>query len=170
MTISPVGAGTALIGSFEHKRIDGFAFSSPASDIAINQFGGVMLVNFAKGEYVPLRGFLYLSLISRNDWLQKDPQRAAKVVRAFSRAQKLINEKPDEAKAAMRTFFPRMDEASFNMGFTANAAAIPAEVKIDKAAIIMNKEFVEAVEEIKLDVDIDKVFTNEYVDLAKSLK
>lgn len=169
MRVSPVGAGAALIGSFEQKRIDGFAFSSPASDIAVDRFGGLMVVNFAKGEYEPLRGFLYLSLISRTDWLKQDPQRAAKTVRAFWKAQKLINEKPEEARAAVRTFFPSMDEEAFNGGFAANAITIPATVRIDRKSVVMNKEFSEAVENIKLNVDVDKVFTNEYVDLAEKM-
>jgi len=166
VTISPVGAGAALVASFEQRRIDGFAWSSPASDIAIEKFGGVMLVNFAKGEYEPLRGFLYLGLIGRSDWLAQNPERSAAVIRAFWKALRLIHEKPAEAREAMRPFFKDMDEPSFNAGFAANAYAIPTTPRVERRSVELNKTFSEEVEGAKLPVDIDKVFTNAYVDMA----
>jgi len=170
VTISPVGAATALIGSFEQKRIDGFAFSSPASDIAVEKFGGLMVVNYAKGEYEPLRGFLYLGLISRTDWLKENPDRAARTVRTFGKALRLIHEKPDEARAAVRTFFKNMEEEPFNQGFAANAAAMPETPRISRHSVELNRDFLQAVENIKLDVDVDRVYTNQYVDLAYQKK
>jgi NitT/TauT family transport system substrate-binding protein len=164
--IVPVGAGAALIGSFEQKRIDGFAFSSPASDIAIDKFGGLMIVNYGKGEYEPLRGFLYLGLIARTDWLNENPDRAARTVRAFGKALKLIRDKPDEARAAARTFFKDMDETAFNQGFAANAAAMPADPRVERRSVELNRDFAQTVEKIQLDVNVDRVFTNRFVDLA----
>lgn len=164
--ISPVGSTAALLGSFEQKRIDGFAFSSPASDVAVERFGGLMVVNYGRGEYEPLRGFLYLGLIARTEWLNEDPDRAARTVRAFGKALKLIRDKPDEARAAVRTFFKDMEEKSFDQGFAANAAAMPDNPRIDRHSVELNKEFAEAVEKIQLNVEIDRVYTNRFVDLA----
>jgi len=168
--IAPVGSTAALLGSFEQKRIDGFAFSSPASDLAVERFGGLMVVNYGRGEYEPLRGFLYLGLIARTEWLNENPDRAARTVRAFGKALKLIRDKPDEARAAVRTFFKDMEEKAFNQGFAANAAAMPDNPRIVRRSVELNKEFAEAVEKIKLDVDIDRVFTNRFVDLAEKGK
>ena len=134
-TISPVGGGAALVASFEQRRIDGFAWSSPASDMAVDKFGGTMLVSFVKGEYPPLRGFLYLGMISRNDWLEQNPERAAAVIRAVWKAQRLIHEKPAEAREAQRTFFKSMDEYSFNAGFAANANAIPTTPRVERRSV-----------------------------------
>lgn len=168
--ISPVGAGAALIGSFEQRRIDGFAFSSPASDMAIEKFGGMMVVNYATGEYEPLRGFLYLGLISRRDWLEENPDRAARTLRAFGKALKLIKEKPAEARASLRTFFKDMDEKSFNQGYDANAAAVPAEPRLTARSVELNVDFLEKVEGIKYSKPLDTVYTNKYVDIAYPAK
>jgi len=165
--ISPVGSTTALIGSFEQKRIDGFAFSSPASDMAVERFGGLMVVNYAKGEYEPLRGFLYLGLIARTDWLNENPDRAARTVRAFGKALRLIHEKPEEARAAVRTFFKDMEEQAFNQGFAANAAAVPKNPRIERRSVELNREFSQVVDGVTLDVDIERVYTNRFVDLAE---
>ena len=164
--IAPVGSTAALLGSFEQKRIDGFAFSSPASDLAVEKFGGLMVVNYGKGEYEPLRGFLYLGLIARTEWLNENPDRAARTVRAFGKALRLIHDKPDEARAAARSFFKDMEESAFNQGFAANAAAIPDNPRIDRHSVELNREFAQTVEKIQLDIDIDRVFTNRFVDLA----
>ncbi len=168
--ISPVGSTTALIGSFEQKRIDGFAFSSPASDMAVERFGGLMVVNYAQGEYEPLRGFLYLGLIARTDWLNENPDRAARTVRAFGKALKLIHEKPEEARAGVRTFFKDMEEQAFNQGFAANAAAVPTNPRVTRRSVELNREFSQVVENVQLDVDLDRVYTNRFVDLAEKGK
>lgn len=168
--ISPVGSTAAIIGSFEQKRIDGFAFSSPASDMAVERFGGLMVVNYAKGEYEPLRGFLYLGLISRTDWLNENPDRAARTVRAFGKALRLIRDKPDEARAAVRTFFKDMEEQAFNQGFAANAAAMPDNPVITRRSVELNRDFSQTVEGIQLDVNIDRVYTNRFVELAAQKK
>jgi NitT/TauT family transport system substrate-binding protein len=168
MKIVPVGGDSALIASFEQKRVDGFAWPAPASNLAVKKYGGVMVVNYTKGEFEPLRGFLYVSLISRTDWLNSNSDVATRLVRAFTKAQKLINEQPDEARAALRTFFPNMDVDAFNDGFSANAAAVPATLRIDPRSVALNKQFSEAVEAIKLDVDVANVFTNAVVDRAEA--
>lgn len=168
--ISPVGSTTALIANFEQKRIDGFAFSSPASDMAVEKFGGLMVVNYAQGEYEPLNGFLYLGLIARTEWLNENPERAARTVRVFAKSLRLIKEKPDEARAAVRTFFKDMDEQAFNQGFAANRAAVPAEPSIAPRSVELNKEFLAQVEGITFDKSLDTVYTNRFVELANLKK
>lgn len=168
--ISPVGSTTALIGSFEQKRIDGFAFSSPASDLAVEKFGGLMVVNYAQGEYEPLNGFLYLGLIARTEWLNENPERAAKTVRVFAKSLRLIKEKPDEARAAVRTFFKDMDEKAFNQGFAANAAAVPNEPSIPPRSVELNRDFLAMVEGIKFEKSLDTVYTNRFVEQANLKK
>jgi len=168
--IAPVGSTTALIGSFEQKRIDGFAFSSPASDMAIEKFGGLMVVNYAQGEYEPLRGFLYLGLIARTEWLNENPDRAARTVRVFAKALRLIKEKPDEARAAVRTFFTEMDEQAFNQGFAANAAAVPTEPSISARSVELNRDFLAKIEGITFDKSLDSLYTNRFVEQAKLKK
>ena len=165
--IAPVGAGAALIAQFEQKRIDGFAFSSPASDIAVDRFGGLMVVNYAKGEYDPLKGFLYLGLISQKAWLTENRDRSARALRVFAKALALINEKPEEARAAVRASFPSMNEEDFNAGFAANALAIPKSPEINRRSVALNQEFSRVVEGIDLPVDLDKVYTNEFVEAAR---
>ena len=125
-----------------------------------------MVVNYAKGEYEPLRGFLYLGLIARTEWLNENPDRAARTVRAFGKALRLIRDKPDEARAAVRTFFKDMEETAFNQGFAANAAAMPDNPHIDRHSVELNREFAQTVEKIQLDIDVDRVYTNRFVELA----
>jgi NitT/TauT family transport system substrate-binding protein len=170
VVIAPVGGPSALVGSFEQKRIDGLAFSSPASDLAVEKFNGVMVVNYAVGEYEPLRGFLYLGLIARHDWLDEDSNRAAHTVRAFAKALTLIKTKPDEAREALRKFFPDMDEDALKKGFAANAAALPSEPSVSPHSVELNADFLEKIEGIKYGKPLDTVFTNRFVDLSKRLK
>jgi NitT/TauT family transport system substrate-binding protein len=128
-TIGPAGDRAALLGAFQQKRIDGLVFSSPVSDIAIEKFGGVMLMNYAKGDDPSLQGFTMLGLISKSDWLASHPRQAVAMVRAVARAETLMKDHPDEAREAARQYFKAMDPHTFDIGFAAVAAATPMTPK-----------------------------------------
>lgn len=166
VTISPVGDNSAVLAAFGRKRVDVLFQAPPTSDLAVQKFGGTRVFSFAKGEYEPLRGILYLGLISRGDWVAENPERTAKVVRAFWRAQKLLRERPAEAMEATRTFFTELDKDAFEGGFHANREAIPATPRIEQRGMEISRQFNEVVNGEKFNLDLGKVYTNRFVDMA----
>jgi NitT/TauT family transport system substrate-binding protein len=165
VTISPVGAESAAeIAAFAQKRIDGICMSSPIPDVSADKYGGVRVVDYTAGEFPPLRGFLYLSLISRSDWLAENPDRARRVVQAFAKAMRLIREHPDEAHAVGRTVFPAVDESTFELMFAANMRTFSPTMHIDPHAIEQAREFIKTVDHIDYDGDLGKIYTNAYSD------
>lgn len=167
VTISPVGDNNAVLAAFGRKRVDVLFQAPPTSDLAVQKFGGTRIFSFGKGEYEPLRGILYLGLISRGDWIAADPERTARIVRAFWRAQKLIQERPEEAMAAIRPiYFSALDKEAFDGGFAANRDAIPATPRIEQRGMEISRQFNEVVGGEKFNVDLAKVYTNRYVDMA----
>ena len=167
LTITPLGAeGAAMVAAFGQKRVDGFLFSSPTSDLAMKRHGGHMLINLAKGEYPPLDKFLYVTFNSREDWLAKNPEVATRVARALWKGEKLMRDNPAEAASAVRTFFPKMDQETFDLAWEGTRSAVPATPVLTRKQIEQALKFLADTEGSVPVIDIDKVFTTAYVDAA----
>lgn len=166
VTISPVGAQSAVLAAFARNRIDALIQSPPITDIAVSQFGGYTLVNFGKDEYEPMRGMTRTTLIARSDWLEENPDRAARVVRAYWKALRLLREKPEEALEAIKPWFGSLPPADLRSGFMANREALPATPRIDRKGMEINRRFAEVIDGEPLKINLDDVMTNRFVDLA----
>jgi ABC-type nitrate/sulfonate/bicarbonate transport system substrate-binding protein len=69
---------------------------------------------------------MHLSLIfTTQKYAEANPQVLEKVVRAIARAEKLITDEPDAAKALTRKFFERMDDKSFDAAWASALPQIP---------------------------------------------
>jgi NitT/TauT family transport system substrate-binding protein len=166
LTIAAVGGGDALLAAFGQKRIDGFVWSTPTSDLAVSKLGGQMMLRFTTGHFKPLAGFLFLSLIARTDWLTESPERAQKTANAIQRALTLLREHPDQARASLRTFFPDMDRSLFDTSFDVNTAAIPASLNVKVQDIELAKDFEAKTSGTRFSVPSKEVFTNDYAKAA----
>ena len=166
VTISPVGAQAAVLAAFARNRIDALVQSPPITDMAVSQFGGYSLINFGKDEYEPLRGMIRTTLIARADWLDENPDRAARLVRAFWKAERLIRDKPEEALEAIKPWFGSLPPKDLRSGFMANREAVPTTPRIDRKGLEINKKFAEIIDGEALKLNLDDVFTNRFVDLA----
>ncbi|MEO6983742.1 MAG: ABC transporter substrate-binding protein [Paralcaligenes sp.] len=167
ITLSPLGGAAGMLAAFKQKRIDGFCLSSPTSDTAVVQMDGFTLFNMAKGEYEPLKDFLYITLIAKDSWLTQNPELATKVVKAIWKGQKLIAEKPAEARESVRTFFSKTDPKLFDAAWISSVPAFPSSPYISKESIEKNFDFIENVEGQRIKVKPDTIFTNRYVEAAK---
>jgi NitT/TauT family transport system substrate-binding protein len=166
VTISPVGDNPSIIAAFGRKRIDAFFLAPPASDLAVDKFGGVRLFSFGKGEYDALNGIIYLGLISRADWIEADRERTTKIVKAIWRAEKLIKDNPKDAMESMRKYFSDLDQSAYESAFMSNRDAIPAQPRVEARGMELSRKFSEIATGEKLDVDVSKVYTNEFVERA----
>ena len=164
VTILPVGAAAPMLASFSRKRIDGFVLSSPTAEQAKLELGGMTLVDLGKGEFEPLRGYLYNCLAARQDWLEKNGDKARRIVRAIAAAERLIHEKPDEARAAAKPFFGKLDSRVYEAAFRQNAPTYPASPRIDPVGVERNLAFIAATEGKRPDVRVEELYTNAFVE------
>ena len=70
----------------------------PVNVIAMHDHGTMQLIDFARGQYTPLAGIIYIGLAAPQDWLREKPQVAARTVRAVGRALALMHDDPASAK------------------------------------------------------------------------
>lgn len=165
-TIAPIGGSAAMLGAFQQRRIDAFVSGSPTPEQAVREMGAVELVNYTRGEDESLRGFMFLGLIARPEWLEADPDRAVAVVRAVWQAERLIRERPDEAREAIRPSFSGLSPEMMKLGFDVNALAVPANPYTEEHGLELNRMFLKIAEGTDYTLPLARIYTNKYVALA----
>ncbi|MEZ2221574.1 ABC transporter substrate-binding protein [Rhizobium sp. RCC_161_2] len=115
----------AMLASFARNRIDGFALSSPASDIAVLDHKGKLLIDMSAGQYEPLAGYPSIAISAREEWLSQHRDLAVKFLRAIAKADNMIRKEPEKAKAAVRSRFESTPDAVFEAAWKSNLGTYP---------------------------------------------
>lgn len=170
IAIVPVGDAQATLAAFQQKRIDGFMATPPANSIAVRTLRAHQLIDFAKGEFKPVDGMLYVALTANDTWLEANPEVAAGVVRALARALKLIRDDPAAAKAATRSFFTKMEADLFDSAWDGTVASFPTSPRMSREGIQGILAFMAVMAGKPIAVDPDKLYTNRFVDAAEHKK
>jgi ABC-type nitrate/sulfonate/bicarbonate transport system substrate-binding protein len=110
-----------LPASLMNDVIDAYALSPPSAEISEASGKGYVLIPLGKGEIPELTDYPYEVLMVRPDYVAANPKIAMAVARAISRGGALFRNKPEEAKAALRShrlsvkLSPEVFELSYNM-------------------------------------------------------
>jgi len=155
-----------MLASFEADRIDGFALSSPTSDVAILSYGGKMLVDMAAGQYKPLAGYPSISLSAREDWLSGNRDKAVKFLRALEEADKMIHGDAKRAKAAVRERFALTKDDVFSAAWDANKASYPDTPEITLDSVKRAIDFLAGIQGEKIEGDPSAFFDTSYAEEA----
>jgi len=169
-TVVFVGGSSEILAAFSRDRIDAFTLSNPTSDTAIAQYDGFLLFNTAAGQLPALDGHLYISVNTRQGWIDENPEVARRMMGAIQRAQvamqdpALTEEIRDKVFAA---YFPKIDKTLFDQAWVAILPAYPTSPVITRAQMERVVDFLNTFSENKLDgLDIDAAFTNDMIEPA----
>jgi len=165
MQLLPLGGAPAL-AAFEKKRIDAIVHSSPLADLAVSQHGGMMIVNLAAGEYKPLEGMPYITLVANSNWLAANKPAATAFVKALWRAMDYAHANPDATRDLLRKRFPQVPEETFNASFRASLLATPKTPAINADLAKIAIDFSNAVSKDKLTTPPAAMITDEIVKAA----
>ena len=170
LTILPI-TDTGILAALEQKRIDGFSYSSPLADTAVVKQGARILVSAAAGEIRQLAGLLSIVAIGSREWLQKEPEAAAAVVRAMWRGMLLLQNDPAKAREAARKAFPATDSAVFDLAFETNRKAFGGTPAIARDMMERVLQFHLSTGGQPIQGRIEDTYTNAAVELAaKTIK
>ena len=161
----------AILAAMEQKRIDGFAYSSPLADTAVEKYGAVPLVSFADGDYRPLAGQLSITMVCSRDWVEKQTDAAAATLRAIWRGMRLMQGDPAQARAAAKKAFSGLEDKVFDMAFETNRRAFPDNPAISRSQMEAAIDFHHKTGGAPITVKVEETFTNLAVErAAKTLK
>lgn len=158
----PLGT-EGLLPALQQGRIDGFAFASPLTEMAMVQQGAVMLINSQAGEYKPLDGFFSIAMIGNGGWLQKSPQAAEATIKAIWRGARTLKQEPAKAKEAVRKAFPQLPQDLFDRAFETNAKAFRDNPDFTAAQVKQNIDLQGQVTGQPINVDVEKIYTRSII-------
>jgi len=169
LQLVPVNGAPAL-AAFEQKRIDAIVHSSPLADVAVNKFGGNMIVNLAAGEYKPLADMPYITLVANANWLNKNKDAAAAVVGAVWKAMDFAHANPEKTKQILRKRFPNIAQDTFEASFRSSLVATPRTPIINAAMAQRAIDFTNAVARAPLKVTAQQLVNEEIFRMAEKTR
>jgi NitT/TauT family transport system substrate-binding protein len=170
-TVLFLGSAGAVLSAFSQRRIDGFVFSSPTSDIGLLRYKGVLLLDMSRGEFEDLRGYPSMALSARKSWLNANRDVSLRFVRAMAKANRMIHDQPAKARQILRQRFASLPTDVYEAAWNANIAAYPATPLVEEANVQRALVFLSAVQNQHIPGAAKDYFDNSYADAAvKNLK
>ncbi|HYK79968.1 MAG TPA: ABC transporter substrate-binding protein [Micropepsaceae bacterium] len=167
-TVLFLADGGPILAAFSQKRIDGFVFSSPTSDMAILKYKGVMILDMSRGEFDDLRGYPSITLSAKTSWLKTKPDTARRFLRALARADRMIHAEPARAQALLRKRFETFPDDIYKAAWAANIAAYPQNPRIEEVSVERAIAFLSSIQDVKIPGIAKDYFDDSYADEAVS--
>jgi len=165
MTIATMGTGAAMLPALARDQIEGFSFSPPNPDLAIKQFGAVMLFDMSRGQVKELDGFLYQGVLVREGWAQKNPELTVRFLRAIQRGLDMIHSEQNHTKtrdAIWEKYFKQTDKALYDQIWDNMRPAYPKTVEVNEGQMKRIGEFLAELNEPISPAVLKSGWTNEY--------
>ncbi|MEZ5649987.1 MAG: ABC transporter substrate-binding protein [Burkholderiaceae bacterium] len=170
LTIQHMGNDTGVfVAATEADRIDGFAISAPAPQIAKRDLGAIIAFNTAVGEVKELDGYLYIVASARGNWLESNPDIAKKVVKVFQRALDALKDPKENLvarDAVHQKYYSDVPKRLFDDVWEEATQSASPSTKVSMAALTQVTEFVNQFQKNpkkQIDpADLPASFTNAY--------
>ncbi len=101
-------------------QIDGFNTTAPANNQAVEEGLAVWAARPSHGEVPGIENFLYTVLCGRPDFLEKNPDVVASLVRGMTKASELIRSDPDAAGQVLRDRYFQQTDIALEQQFAHN--------------------------------------------------
>lgn len=158
LTLQPIQDPTAAVASAREGQADGYIFSPPTGAIGAVEGWGQVWISFPAGDVPAYQGVYVVDAAVAGDLLADQPDAVAAFVAAVDRGFATLSEDPESARAAVREFFPDMEQDLFDTSFDAILPAFadggtPSEEGFDRTLTALS----EGAEE-PIDVTYDAVY------------
>jgi NitT/TauT family transport system substrate-binding protein len=173
MTLTVLAVGDTTLAAFARRRVDAITHSSPIAVKAIRDHNGMMMFHLTAGGVPAYDGFLYLAYSARQAWVDKNPQVAARAIRAFRKAHAMLHDATQGAvvkNAVHAKYHANIDAALYGDAWQDYVTAFPPKLDLDQGMIdrvVKLSEKLEGGDPIKPDA-IKAAWTNRIVDAASA--
>jgi NitT/TauT family transport system substrate-binding protein len=166
MNVVALGDASSMLAAFSQGRVDGISISTPTSNIAAHDFGGLLLFNTSVGDVEPLDGFFGAAVSARGDWLAQNEPVAMRFVKSIQTSLDAIHDpaQTNQVRDAVRKLvFPKIDAVLFAEIWKDNIAATPKTTVITTKMVQGLIDYGNRFTQNKLDYSIvDESFTNQF--------
>ncbi|HYH42489.1 MAG TPA: ABC transporter substrate-binding protein [Burkholderiales bacterium] len=171
MTIATMGSGAAMLPALARDQIEGFSFSPPNPDVAIQKFGATMLFDFSTGQVKELDGFLYQAVLVREGWAQKNPDLVVRFLRAIQQGLDVTHSEQQHTKArdaVWAKYFKQTEKGLFDQIWINMRPAYPKTVELNEAQMARVAQFLADINQ-PISAEVMKTgWTNQYASKAVS--
>ena len=165
-TVLFLAGGAPILAAFSQGRIDGFVLSSPTSDIAIQRYKGVLMLDMSRGELEDLRGYPSIALSAKQSFLKTKGDVARRFLRALAKANRTIRTEPARAKQILRKRFSGVADEIYEAAWAANIDAYPQTPRIEEANVARAIAFLSEVQGARIPGAAAQYFDASYADAA----
>lgn len=170
MTITAIPDGQNMMAAMSRGRIDGFVIPPPTGEDAVLNHGAQPLIWAGRGEVPQLQGFVYIGVIARESWLNRNRDIAVRFLRAQQQAMDTVHhaEGGIRARDAVRNgWHQRVDKALFDQVWANALPAYPRSVEVKAEMIDRIVGFVNETQPQPLDAARTRTaWTNDYAAAA----
>ncbi len=167
LTLTAIPEGANMLAAMSLGRIDGFVIPPPTGDDAIKNHGAMSMFATGRGEVKPLDGFVYIGMIARKSWLEKNPGLTVRFQRAQQKAFDMIHD-PARTNAARdkvwTKYHDRTEKALFDQLWAAAVPSYPKSIAVTQEMVDRVANFVNETQpnEPLEKAAVAKAWTNEY--------
>jgi NitT/TauT family transport system substrate-binding protein len=171
MTLTVLAVGDTTLAAFARRRVDAITHSSPIAVKAIRDHDGMMMFHLTAGGVPAYDGFLYLAYSARQTWVDKNPELAARTIRAFRKAHAALTDPAlrDAIKNAVHgKYHANIDRQLYDDAWQDYVTAFPQRLDLDQGMIdrvVKLSEKLETGDPIKPEA-IKEAWTNRIVETA----
>jgi len=163
-SVLAVGGGAGMLAALEQRKVDIIMNSPPEPEEAIREGIGIMYINNSAGEDPSLADFLQQVVLVRPDYARDHADVVRRMVRAFVRADKWINDhSAEELAALLQPFFPEMPAETLQASARSVRPAVPTDGRMTEQGILANYTLMELTGSLKSRPPWDALVTNEYL-------
>lgn len=170
MTITAIPDGANMLAAMSRGRIDGFVIPPPTGEDAVRSHGAQPLIWAGRGEVPQLDGFVYIGVIARESWLNRNREVAVRFLRAQQRAMQAVHNAEEGVRAreaVWNGWHQRTDKGLFDEIWRNAIPAYPRSVTVEAAMIDRIVAFVNETQPEPLDAQATRTaWTNDYAAAA----
>jgi NitT/TauT family transport system substrate-binding protein len=145
VTILPLGTPDNMMAALQQGNATAMSYTSPITEIAVSKGLGQIIVEPLTGEVPEFRDVPYIVLATSRATLAKKAPLIKAAVRAYTKAIKFVQERPEDARKIVRPYFTDMsaDDAVFNAGFDKYVHGAPTTplitpLQVEKTAALLS--------------------------------
>jgi NitT/TauT family transport system substrate-binding protein len=108
--LQPVGGGSNMLAAFEKGLLDGFVWSAPQPQVAVNRDHATIIIDPFRGDLPEQEGVPYLVMAINRDMEKKNADVLHKTMRALTKGMLFAHKNPDQALNYVQAHFPEFDK------------------------------------------------------------
>ena len=159
--LQPLGGGSNMLAALEKGVTDGFVWSAPQPQIAVQKGIGEIVIDPFDRDVPEMVGVPYEIMAVNRATMKENEDVIRRSIRAMTKGYKMAAERPDEALRIMQARFPNFDQEVLKSAWKRYAEAVPKSPVITKDMYDRTERWLNITAKTPYSVKFDDAVTNQ---------